>query len=285
MSEIKNIKIKKIKIKDFYISSEKLTFICGPCVIEDENHAFSSAKTLKEIFSKFENFNFIFKASFDKANRSSVNSFRGPGLEKGLEILNNIKTKLNLPILSDIHDPSQADLVKDVLDIIQIPAFLCRQTDLIIAAANTKKCINIKKGQYMSPWDMKNAIDKVLTTGNDNIFITERGSSFGYNNLVSDFRAIPIMKSFGYPVCFDASHSTQLPGGSKTSSSGQSEFIPFLAKAALSVGSNAIFIECHKNPNLSKSDRGSVMSFDNLEKLLNEINILYPAIKQLEKLC
>lgn len=273
----------QIKINDFNIGEEKLTFLCGPCVIEDELHTLNAAQRLKEIFSEFD-FNFIFKASFDKANRSSINSFRGPGLEKGLDILQKVKDRLHICVTSDIHLPSQAERAKKVLDMIQIPAFLCRQTDLLVEAAKTNLPVNIKKGQFMSPWDMKNAIDKVLSTNNRNIMLTDRGTSFGYNNLITDFRAIPIMKSFGFPVCFDASHSTQLPGGNISSSSGQREFIPYLAKAAVVVGTNAIFIECHPDPKEAKSDSSTVLAFEDLKKLLKEIEVIHHAIN-FQKVC
>lgn len=275
--------MRPIQVKDFFIGKEKLTFICGPCVIENEKHTLSAAQKLKEIFLDFD-FNFIFKASFDKANRSSINSFRGPGLEKGLEILQKVKDELDLCVTSDIHLPDQTKRAKDVLDLIQIPAFLCRQTDLLVEAGKTFLPVNIKKGQFMSPWDMKNALDKVLSTGNKNIMLTDRGSSFGYNNLVSDFRAIPVMKSFGFPVCFDASHSTQLPGGNISYSSGQKQFIPYLAKAAVVVGADAIFIECHPHPKEAKSDSATVMAFEDLRKLLKEIEIIQKAITP-QKVC
>ena len=276
--------MKSIKIKDFSIGEDKLTFICGPCVIENEMHTIKCAKQLKEIFSDFD-FNFIFKASFDKANRSSIRSFRGPGLKNGLDILKKVKDKLDLAVTSDIHLPEHAIIAKDVLDIIQIPAFLCRQTDILLAAGKTNLAVNIKKGQFMSPWDMKNVVNKILSTGNDKIILTDRGTSFGYNNLVSDFRAIPVMQSFSYPVCFDASHSTQLPGGNSTYSSGQKQFIPYLAKAAVAVGANAIFIECHPDPKNAKSDSATVMPFDELKHLLEDLQLLYNVIKKQTVLC
>ncbi len=271
------------KIKDFVVSQEKLTFICGPCVIENEKHTLNLAEKLKEIFLDFD-FNFIFKASFDKANRTSIDSFRGPGLEKGLDILQKVKEKYDLCVTSDIHLPNQAIIAKEVLDLIQIPALLCRQTDLIVAAGKTNVPINVKKGQFMSPWDMKNVVNKILSTKNNNIMLTDRGTSFGYNNLVSDFRAIPVMKSFGFPVCFDASHSTQLPGGNISYSSGQREFIPYLAKAAVVVGADAIFIECHPNPKEAKSDSATVLAFEDLKKLLKEIETIHQAITP-QKVC
>lgn len=270
----------KIKINEnLIIGKEKLTFICGPCVIENEDHTLYTAEMLKKIFSNFD-FNFIFKASFDKANRSAIDSFRGPGLEKGLEILQKVKEKFDLSVTSDIHLPSQANIVKDVLNIIQIPAFLCRQTDLLIAAAKTKKPINVKKGQFMSPFEMKNVIDKILSCNNQNIILTERGTSFGYNNLVTDFRSLLIMKSFGYPICFDASHSTQLPGGNKTTSAGESKFIPYLAKASVIMNTDVIFIECHPNPKKALSDKSTVMALDDLENLLRDIERIKNALSE-----
>ncbi len=276
--------MKSVKVRDFFIGEEKLTFICGPCVIESLDHTLKAAEDLKKIFSSF-NFNFIFKASFDKANRTSIDSFRGPGLDKGLEILLKVKEELDLPVLSDIHLPEQAERAKEVLDVIQIPAFLCRQTDLLLAAGRTKKPINIKKGQFLSPYEMENVVKKVESTGNRNIILTDRGTSFGYNNLVSDFRAIPIMQKFGYPICFDASHSIQMPGALKTSSGGTKEYIPHLAKAAIVVGANALFIECHPDPKNAKSDSATVMRFDDLKVLLKDIERIHSAIKPEIVLC
>ncbi len=272
-----------IKIKNTEIGNDKLTVISGPCVIEDEDFTFNYAKKLKKLFSNFD-INFIFKASFDKANRSSVHSFRGPGITKGLQILKRIKEELDLVVLSDIHTPDQADIVKDVLDIIQIPALLCRQTDLLLAAGRTQKPVNIKKGQFMSPWDMKNTIEKILSTNNKNIILTDRGTSFGYNNLMTDFRAIPVMQSFGYPVCFDATHSVQLPGGLNTISGGQREFILPLAKASIAIGANVLFLESHPNPAQAKSDAACVLPFNDMEKLLTQITKIHEANKQ-ECLC
>lgn len=273
----------QIKIKDFVISDEKLTFICGPCVIENEKHTLFCAEKLKEIFSAFD-FNFIFKASFDKANRASIDSFRGPGIEKGLKILQKAKNEFSLTITTDIHHPEHANIVKDVVDLIQIPAFLCRQTDLLVAAGKTNLAVNVKKGQFMSPWEMKNVVDKLISTGNKNVLLTDRGTCFGYNNLVSDFRAIPIMKNFGFPVCFDVTHSTQLPGGNTNCSSGQREFSPYLAKAAVVVGANALFIECHPNPKEAKCDSAMVLSFEDLKKLLLELELIHQAISP-QKVC
>jgi 2-dehydro-3-deoxyphosphooctonate aldolase (KDO 8-P synthase) len=276
--------MKKIKIKDIEISDNSpLTFICGPCVIEDFSIMDEAASRLKELFSKFD-FNFIFKASFDKANRSSVNSYRGPGIEKGLDILKTLKDKYDLITTTDIHLPHQANLVKDVVDIIQIPAFLCRQTDLLVESGKTNLPINIKKGQFLSPYEMKNAIDKILSTNNDKIILTDRGTTFGYNNLVSDFRSLLIMKKFNYPICYDASHSCQLPAALGEESSGQKEFILPLTKAAVAIGANIIFIETHPNPSIAKSDRKTQLSIEELEDVLIESQKIYNATKPL-KVC
>ena len=217
-----------------------LLVISGPCAIESEDLCLEIAKTLLSICNKFQA-TYIFKASFDKANRTSVNSFRGPGLHRGLEILRVVKEELNIPVLTDVHECSQIDAVADIVDILQIPAFLCRQTDLLLGAGRSGKAVNIKKGQFMAPYDMQPAIEKVLSTGNKNIILTERGCSFGYNNLVVDMRSLVLMRSLGVPVVFDATHSVQLPGGQGSSSGGQREFVPHLTRAALAVGVDGIF--------------------------------------------
>lgn len=269
-----------VKIKDFCIGKDQpLVMICGPCVIESEEHCLRSAETLKKIFSKT-SIRFIFKSSYDKANRSAHDSFRGPGLDEGLRILQKVKEEFDLPLTSDIHWPEEVSAASRVLDILQIPAFLCRQTDLILAAANTKAIINVKKGQFMAPWDMKNVVEKIRSQGNTNIILTDRGTSFGYNNLVSDMRSIPIMQGFGTPVCFDATHSVQLPGGLGTSSGGQREFIPTLAKAAIAVGANCLFMEVHPNPKEAKSDASSVIDFKDLPSLLRQLERLYQAVHE-----
>jgi len=266
-----------MRIKDFIISQgAPLTIITGPCVIESEDHVLRCAEHLKKLLSNFP-VSFIFKASFDKANRSSIQSYRGVGLDKGLRILQRVKEELDLPVTSDIHLPEEAEAVKDVLDLIQIPAFLCRQTDLLVAAAKTNLPINVKKGQFVSPWDMENVVQKIRSSGNDQIMLTDRGTSFGYNNLVSDMRAIPVMKKMGVPVCFDASHSVQLPGGLGEISGGQREFIPTLSKAAIAAGANALFIETHPEPEKALSDSASQMSFEAFETLLNELVPIYEA--------
>lgn len=249
--------------------------IAGPCVIESEKHAFFLAGQIKEICSDA-GIPYIFKASFDKANRSSFRSFRGPGLETGINILGRIRSELNIPVLSDIHETSQVNKAAEVLDVIQIPAFLCRQTDLILSAAKTNKVINIKKGQFMSPYDMQNVIDKIRSTGNDKIILTERGTSFGYNNLVFDIRSIPIMKTYGFPVVIDATHSVQKPGGMGDSSGGNAEFIPSIAKAGISAGADGLFLEVHDNPSEALSDGPN--SF-----ILNELSVFLEGLLRIKK--
>lgn len=267
-----------IRLKNFSIGKgQPLTVICGPCVIEGEEHTLKAAETLRKIFDQ-RNVNFIFKSSYDKANRSSISSFRGPGLEEGLRILEKVKQEFDLPVTSDIHSPEEAKAAAGVIDVMQIPAFLCRQTDLIIAAAETGKIVNVKKGQFMAPWDMKNVVDKIRSAGNTNIILTDRGTTFGYNNLVSDMRGIPIMQGFGVPVCFDATHSVQLPGGQGDSSGGQREFIPVLAKAAIAAGANCLFIESHPSPEHAKSDAQSVMDFKDLPGLMDILVRLYEVV-------
>ncbi|MBF0232110.1 MAG: 3-deoxy-8-phosphooctulonate synthase [Desulfamplus sp.] len=248
----------------------RLFLISGPCVIEDDEITFTIASRLKKIASEL-NIPFIFKASFDKANRSSINSFRGPGLEKGIAILKHIKDSLNLKILSDIHYPEQAKVVADILDIIQIPAFLCRQTDLISAAAKTGKPLNIKKGQFLSPFECSNIIQKARSCGCSHISITERGTTFGYNNLVVDFRSIQIIKEMGVPVIFDATHSVQLPGGGGTESSGESRFAPCLARAAVAAGADGLFIETHPDPARALCDGANSILLDNMSSLLSTL--------------
>ena len=231
-----------IKLKNFEIGGDKLTILAGPCAIESLDIMRETAERLKKTCEKL-NINYVFKCSYDKANRSSINSYRGLGMEKGLEYLATIKKEFDVPIVTDIHTPDQAELAAKVADIIQIPAFLCRQTDLLVAAAKTGKIVNIKKGQFLSPYQMKSIANKVKESGNDKILITERGSSFGYNNLVVDFRGIPIMKGFGYPVVFDATHSVQLPGANGESSGGDRRFVKTLANAAVASGCNVLFFE------------------------------------------
>lgn len=241
--------------------------LCGPCVIESEDHALETAKELKSIFAKA-GVSLIYKSSFDKANRSSINAYRGPGLEEGLRILGKVKEETGLRVVTDVHTPEEATRAAEVVDFLQIPAFLCRQTDLLIAAGKTGKPINVKKGQFMAPWDMKNVVEKIASTGNNKIMLTDRGTTFGYNNLVCDMRSIPIMKGLGYPVCFDATHAVQLPGGEGHCSGGQREFIPVLAKAAVAAGADILFMEAHPNPEKALCDAASVLPFSELPSLL-----------------
>ncbi len=255
----------------FKFNNEYPFVIAGPCVIESAAAAEDIAKTLKG-YSEELSFNLIFKASYDKANRTSVNSFRGPGIDKGLEILNDIKAKYNIPVLSDVHGVNEMEKVKAVLDVIQIPAFLCRQTDMLLEAAKTGKVVNVKKGQFLAPWDTKFIAEKIRSAGNNKIILTERGASFGYNNLVADFRALPIMKETGALVVFDATHSVQIPGGSGSVSSGNREYVMPLARAAAAVGTDGLFFEVHPNPPQALSDSANSVylnSFkDNLKNIL-----------------
>jgi 2-dehydro-3-deoxyphosphooctonate aldolase (KDO 8-P synthase) len=271
--------VKKIKIGEFEIGQGcKPCLIAGPCVIENEILLFEIAGYLKSLTEK-EKIPFIFKASFDKANRSSVKSFRGPGFKEGLRILKKVRAKFNVPVISDIHCVTQAEPAGEILDIIQIPAFLCRQTDLLTAAGKTGKTVNVKKGQFLSPWEIKNVIDKVTSTGNEKIMITERGFSFGYNNLVTDFRALPIMRNFGYPVIYDATHSLQQPGGLGTTTGGNSEFVPYMAKAAMAVGCDGIFMEVHPSPEKALSDGPNMVKLNEAENIIKDVFKIYEALK------
>jgi 2-dehydro-3-deoxyphosphooctonate aldolase (KDO 8-P synthase) len=244
--------------------------IAGPCVIESPGMAREVAAALKEIAKHLE-ISFIFKSSFDKANRTSLGSYRGPGLEEGLKILADIRQDYNVPIISDIHETQQVDAASEVLDVLQIPAFLCRQTDLLVAAARSSKAINLKKGQFVSPWDMANAVNKIRESGSKNLMLCERGFALGYNNLVVDMRSLPVMRSFGCPVIFDATHSVQLPGGAAGSSGGQREFIPPLARAAVAAGIDGIFMEVHPHPEKALCDGPNSMPLERLESLLKTL--------------
>jgi 2-dehydro-3-deoxyphosphooctonate aldolase (KDO 8-P synthase) len=244
--------------------------IAGPCVIENEELVFETAKKLKEITDKL-NLDFVFKTSYDKANRTSIKSFRGPGLEKGLAIIKNLKKELNIKVLTDVHDVHDVEKVAEVVDVIQIPAFLSRQTDLILEVSRTGKIVNVKKAQFMAPWDIKFVIEKIESVGNRNIWITERGYIFGYNNLVVDFRSIVIMKKFGYPVIYDATHSLQKPSAGNGFSGGEREFIPYLARAAVAVGIDGLFMEVHPNPENALSDAQTQYPLSQLENLLKQL--------------
>lgn len=250
--------------------SHDLFMIAGPCVIESRDHVFFMASELKKITSA-RGVPFVFKASYDKANRTSIKSFRGVGLDDGLQILRDLRDKLQVPVLSDVHEPAQCNSAGEVLDIIQIPAFLSRQTDLIVAAARTGKIVNVKKGQFLAPWEMKNVVEKIRGTGNDRVLLTERGASFGYNNLVVDFRSFPIMQSFGCPVVFDVTHSLQLPGGQGATSGGQPQYIPNLARAGVACGVDGLFMEVHDNPAKALSDGPNALSLSLLPDLLDQL--------------
>lgn len=256
----------------------KFLLIAGPCVIENEDSVVSIAKKIKEITEKL-GLDYCFKASFDKANRTSIHSYRGPGIQKGLKILQNIKDKYGIKICTDIHEPWQAEKVAEVADIIQIPAFLCRQTDLLIAAAKTGKLINVKKAQFLAPWDMENVIRKIEESGNHNIMLCERGTTFGYNTLIVDITGIIEMKKFGYPVVMDATHSVQKPGGKGTSTGGNREYVEPLAKAAIAAGVNALFFEVHPDPDNALSDGANMVKLAEFETMLKRIIRVYEAVQ------
>jgi 2-dehydro-3-deoxyphosphooctonate aldolase (KDO 8-P synthase) len=261
----------KYSIPDFSFDlSEELFLIAGPCVIESRDHVFFMASELKKITSACK-VPFVFKASYDKANRTSIKSFRGPGADEGLSLLREVREKVGVPILSDIHEPSQAEAAGKILDIVQIPAFLSRQTDLLVAAARTGKIVNVKKGQFLAPWEMKNVVDKMREAGNERVLLTERGATFGYNNLVVDFRSFPIMQSFGCPVVFDITHSLQLPGGQGQSSGGQPQYIPHLARAGVAAGVDGLFMELHENPSKALSDGANALQLSLLQPLLEQL--------------
>ncbi|MGB3210802.1 MAG: 3-deoxy-8-phosphooctulonate synthase [Desulforhopalus sp.] len=251
-------------------TGQPLLLIGGPCALESEELARTVAGTMQEICDRLGIF-YVFKASFDKANRTSLDSYRGPGLEDGLATLAKIRREIGVPVVSDIHDVTQVDAAAEVLDILQIPAFLCRQTDLLTAAAKTGKTVNVKKGQFVSPWDMENAVNKMRGVGGQKIMLVERGASFGYNNLVVDMRSLPVMRSFGCPVIFDATHSVQLPGGAGGSSSGQREFIGTLSKAAVAAGIDGLFMEIHPNPDQALCDGPNSIPLDKVEELLQKL--------------
>ncbi len=266
---------KKIKIIDNFVLSNnnEIKFILGPCQLESKQHAFDICNEIQNLSEKLD-FKYIFKSSYDKANRSSHKSKRGLGIKKGLEILSDIKDKFNCPVLTDVHESGQCDVAKNFVDIIQIPAFLCRQTDIILSAGKTNLPINVKKGQFMSPWEVKNIVQKFLSSGNKKLLLTERGTTFGYNNLVSDMRSLPIMKRTGFPVIYDATHSVQLPGGEGSSSGGQSEFVSVLAKAAVTAGISGLFIETHENPKNAPSDGLNMIPLKELGRLIHNIKLL-----------
>tara|TARA_B100001093_G_scaffold80098_1_gene71468 strand:- start:3103 stop:3930 length:828 start_codon:yes stop_codon:yes gene_type:complete len=270
-----------IKINNFNVSNDLPFFlIAGPCSIESKDHAIDHAGKINEICKQL-NLNFVYKSSFDKANRSSSLSSRGVGIDQGLKILSDVKKTFGIPLITDVHESYQCKDVANVVDIIQIPAFLCRQTDLLYAAAETNKIINVKKGQFLAPWDMKNVLNKIVYYGNNQVLLTERGTSFGYNTLVSDMRAIPQMSQFGYPIIFDATHSVQQPGGMGITSGGQREFVPVLARAAISIGVSGLFLEVHENPDDAPSDGPNMLKISELSALLSKLIQLDKLVKTL----
>lgn len=266
-----HVKTKSFNIGDVTIGGDApFVLIAGPCQIEGLDHALMMAQKIARACEKTGT-KFIYKSSYDKANRSSVATQRGIGIDEGLKILETVKKEFGVPVLTDVHETTHCDIVKDVIDVIQIPAFLCRQTDLLLAAGNTGRAINVKKGQFLAPWDMKNVAAKIASTGNERIILCDRGTSFGYNTLVTDFRGLPIMAQTGYPVMFDATHSVQQPGGQGTTSGGQREFAPILARAACSIGVSAVFIETHQDPDNAPSDGPNMIQIDEMENLIGTL--------------
>ena len=270
--------MRAINVGDVIFGENNLGIIAGPCVIENRDHSLKMSTAINDISDKV-GIPIIFKSSFDKANRTSIKSFRGPGLDDGMRILSDVKSETGMKVLTDIHSAEQASTVAEVVDVIQIPAFLSRQTDILIAAAKTGKTVNIKKGQFLAPWDVKHIIQKVEESGSENILLTDRGTQFGYNNLVADMRAIPLMKEFGYPVIFDATHSAQLPGGSGGHSSGMREMIPTLARAAVAAGCNGVFMEVHDNVDIAKSDAATQWPLDKLLSLLTDLKKIHNSLR------
>lgn len=271
------MQIRSFDVEKVTFGDGGLSFILGPCVVESSTHALFMAQEINDI-CKGVGVGFVYKSSFDKANRSSIESFRGDGLEFGLEILAQVKDEIGVPVITDIHEPWQADKVAEVADMLQIPAFLCRQTDLLVAAAKTGKAVNVKKGQFLSPWDAKNIVEKLQAAGCEKILLTERGASFGYNNLVVDLRSFPVMRSFGVPVCFDVTHSLQLPGGLGKATGGQAEYIENFARAGVACGVDAVFMEVHDNPAKAPSDGPNQLPLARLEKLLFKLKAIHELV-------
>ena len=271
---------KTVRVGGYEIGAGKpLAVIAGPCVIESRDSALRHAGILKEIADRV-GVPLIYKSSYDKANRTSLQSYRGPGLEKGLKILADVKRQLGLPILTDVHEEDQVAAVKEVADVLQIPAFLCRQTDFVVAVARSQRVVNVKKGQFLSPWDMRNVVEKIVSTGNEQVMVTERGVSFGYNNLISDMRSLVVMRELGYPVVFDATHSLQLPGGLGKASGGQREFIAALARAAVAVEVDALFMEVHEDPERALSDGPNSLPLKEVEALLRTVKEIDQIVKE-----
>lgn len=278
------MKISPFSVGDVEFGGGGLAFLLGPCVVESYEHASFMALEIKGICERF-GVGFVYKSSFDKANRSSIDSFRGDGMERGLEILAEVKKEAGVSVVTDIHEPWQAEKAADVADILQIPAFLCRQTDLLIAAAGTGRAVNVKKGQFLAPWDAKNIVDKLQNAGCDKILLTERGASFGYNNLVVDLRSFPIMRSFGVPVVFDVTHSLQLPGGLGKATGGQAEYIEHFARAGVACGVDAVFMEVHNDPANAPSDGPNQLPLTRLEKLLSKLKSIHELVAEDRQLC
>jgi len=278
--------IKQVKLNDdivFGNQEKPFVLLAGPCAIEEEDRVLRIAEGIKKITDKL-GIPYVFKASFDKANRSSIESYRGPGLEEGLRILERVKKEFELPVISDIHLPEQAAVAAEVLDIMQIPAFLSRQTDMLTAAGKTGSIINVKKGQFLAPWDIDQVVEKIESTGNQRILLTERGVSFGYNNLVVDMRSLPRLRKTGYPVVFDSTHAVQLPGGAGDSSDGEKEYVPYLMRAALAAGIDSLFMEVHDNPAVAKSDGANMIPLDKLEGILKQGLAIDNAVKNCDEI-
>lgn len=271
--------IKPFNVGNVTFGSGNLSFILGPCVVESAQHALFMAQEINDI-CKHVGVEFVYKSSFDKANRSSIDSFRGGGMEKGLEVLAQVKAEIGVPVITDVHETWQVEKVAEVADVIQIPAFLCRQTDLLVESARSKKAVNVKKGQFLSPWDAKNIVDKMQAAGCERLLLTERGASFGYNNLVVDLRSFPVMRSFGVPVVFDVTHSLQLPGGLGKATGGQAEYIEHFSRAGVACGVDAVFMEVHDNPSVAPSDGPNQLPLNRLEKLLFKLKQIHELIKE-----
>lgn len=272
-------KITSFEVSNVTFGDGRLAFILGPCVVESAQHAMFMAQEINDI-CKHVSVDFVYKSSFDKANRSSIESFRGQGMEFGLEILAQVKDEIGVPVITDVHEPWQVEKTAEVVDILQIPAFLCRQTDLLVAAAESGKAVNVKKGQFLAPWDAKNIVDKLQAAGCEKVLLTERGASFGYNNLVVDLRSFPIMRSFGVPVVFDVTHSLQLPGGLGKATGGQAEYIEDFARAGVACGVDAVFMEVHDNPAKAPSDGPNQLPLSRLEKLLVKLKQIHELVQE-----
>jgi 2-dehydro-3-deoxyphosphooctonate aldolase (KDO 8-P synthase) len=271
--------MQSFQVGDVSFGNGSLSFLLGPCVVESLDHALFMAGSIKEVCERV-GVSFVYKSSFDKANRSSIESFRGSGMDFGLEVLSKVKDKLRFPVVTDIHEPWQAAKAAEVVDILQIPAFLCRQTDLLVAAAETGKAVNVKKGQFLAPWDAKNIVEKLKAAGCNKILLTERGASFGYNNLVVDFRSFPVMRDFGVPVVFDVTHSLQLPGGLGKATGGQSQYIENFARAGVACGVDAVFMEVHDDPSKAPSDGPNQLPLARLEGLLRKLKQIHQIVHQ-----